>query len=283
MCRGYLLTRFCLLEKGVQCLTNCVSCPSHHDDLAHVFFNCPFIVQVWQMTGLWGAIQHPLSSTTSTTNTIFLLLETLSIEFNQRLTSSFWSIWKYGNYRVWDDVTEVSATIVERAKKLVVDWQFVNVFTVAYPIPQKQLKPSIGGGNSAAVGTSVSVTPSSWQHPLSGRYKCNIDVAFSSHLNRTGLGVRVQDLEGTFVLAKVVSYPCFYSIDVGEALGLHFVLQWPSDMQFDNVGFEMDSKLTCDVFHANRDGTSKFGCIISPCRSLFSFFFTNSRVEFVRR
>jgi len=54
-------------------------------------------------------------------------------------------------------------------------------------------------------------------------------------------------------------------------------------MKFDNVDFETDSKLTCDDFHANRDDTSEFGCIISSCQSLFSSFFTNSRVEFVMR
>jgi len=97
------------------------------------------------------------------------------------------------------------------------------------------------------------------------------------------VGICVRDSEGTFFLAKVVSYPCFYSVDVCEALGLHSALQWLSDMQFDNVDFETDSKLTCDAFHANRDDTSEFGCIISSCRSLFSSFFTNSRVEFVMR
>jgi len=74
---------------------------------------CPFAIQVWQMTDLWGAIEHALSSTTSVTDTIFLLLETLSVEFNQRLASTFWSIWKHRNLRVWDNVTEVSTTVVE--------------------------------------------------------------------------------------------------------------------------------------------------------------------------
>ena len=82
---------------------------------------------------------------------------------------------------------------------------------------------------------------------------------------------------------KVASYPCLYSVDVGEALGLHSALQWLSDMQFDNVDFETYSKMTSDAFHATRDNTSKFGCIISSCRSLYSSFFTNSRVEFVRQ
>jgi len=70
---------------------------------------------------------------------------------------------------------------------------------------------------------------------------------------------------------------------VGEALGLHSALQWLSDMQFDSVDFETDFKLMSDAFLSIRNETSKFGCIISSCRSLFSSLFANSRVEFVRQ
>ena len=49
MCRGCLPTRVRLLDKGVHCTTQCVSCDSNHEDLAHVFFECPFAVQVWSM------------------------------------------------------------------------------------------------------------------------------------------------------------------------------------------------------------------------------------------
>jgi len=85
------------------------------------------------------------------------------------------------------------------------------------------------------------------------------------------------------VLAKTVLHPCFLPVDVGEALGLFLALQWLSDMQFDNVDFETDSKLTVDAFLSYRNDTSEFGCIITSCRSLFSHLFSNSRVEFVRR
>lgn len=61
---------------------------------------------------------------------------------------------------------------------------------------------------------------------MPGRYKCNIDAAFSSQFNRTGIGICVCYFDGTFVLVKVVSYPCLLSVDVGEALGLHSALQW---------------------------------------------------------
>jgi ribonuclease HI len=122
-----------------------------------------------------------------------------------------------------------------------------------------------------------------WQPPLPGRYKCNIDAAFSSSLNRTGIGICVRDSSGTFVLAKVVSLSCVVSADVGEAFRLHAALQWLSDMQFDSVDFETDSKLSADAFLSDRDDTSEFGCIISSCRLLFTALFSNSRVEFVRR
>lgn len=83
---------------------------------------------------------------------------------------------------------------------------------------------------------------------MSGRYKCNIDAAFSSRFKRIGIGICVRDSDGTFVLAKTVTYPCIVSIDVGEALGLHSALQFLSDMQFDSVDFETDSKVTSDAF-----------------------------------
>jgi len=54
-------------------------------------------------------------------------------------------------------------------------------------------------------------------------------------------------------------------------------------MSFDNVDFELDSKVTCDAFHARRGDISEFGHVIASCKTLFSVFFTNSKVEFNRR
>jgi len=54
-------------------------------------------------------------------------------------------------------------------------------------------------------------------------------------------------------------------------------------MSFDNVDFELDSKVTCDTFLSRRDDIFEFGHVIASCKALFSTFFTNSRVEFTRR
>jgi hypothetical protein len=53
-------------------------------------------------------------------------------------------------------------------------------------------------------------------------------------------------------------------------------------MQFDNVDFVVDSKLTVDAFNSNMNDITKFGHIITPGQDLFSSHLTNSRVKFNR-
>jgi hypothetical protein len=42
-----------------------------------------------------------------------------------------------------------------------------------------------------------------WLRPSAGRFKCNIDASFSSTQNRVGIGMRIRDAGGNFVLAKL--------------------------------------------------------------------------------
>ena len=200
-----LLARVRLLDKGVTCPTNWASCNSTHEDLMHVFFACPFAIQVWKRTCLWGSVQHALSTTASATEAIFYLLESLSVDLTQRLSSVIWSIWKHRNFRVWDDVIETSATVVDRAINMVANWQLANA-------------PDVLASRSNHQPTTASTSQQhriTWQPPMAGRYKCNMDAAFSSHGNRTGIGICVRVAEGTFVLTKTVTYPCTVSMDVG--------------------------------------------------------------------
>jgi len=81
-----------------------------------------------------------------------------------------------------------------------------------------------------------------------------------------------------FVLAKIVSIsPMCFDV-VGEALGLFHALQWLSDMQFDNVDFALDSKITADAFNHRRIDVTEFGQVILACQSLFNTHFSNSKV-----
>ena len=113
--------------------------------------------------------------------------------------------------------------------------------------------------------------------------KCNVDATFSSHRNKTGIGICIRDEGGVFVLARTVSFIGVYPVDIGEALGLYHALQWASDIHLDNIDFEVDSKTTKDALYLGREDITEFGNIITASRSLLLSKFTNSRVEFVRR
>jgi len=153
MCRGCLPTCVRLLDKGVVCPTDCASCDSNHEDLKHVFFYCPFVVQVWNRTGLWGSIQHAISTTNSVTDAIFLLLQQLSVDLSQRLATVFWSMWKHWNLLVWDKVTETNAAVVKRARNMVVDWQLANTPVVLPSTVNLQLSTDLAEGASTSTSS----------------------------------------------------------------------------------------------------------------------------------
>jgi len=271
-----------LQDKGVQCPTHCVSCDSSQEDMAHLFFHCSFAVQVWRFAGLWSHIQNVIATFVPVTYMIFNLLETLPTEQKQTLAAMVWSIWKHRNLKVWENKTETAATVVERARVMISDWQLANL-----SLPAATAAVTTGSAAHLSPNAATSSSPAAamvrWKKSSVGRYKCNVDATFSSSFNRTGIGICIRDEEGTFVLAKMVSFPCLHQVAVGEAIGLFEALQWLSDMSFDNVDFELDSKVTCDAFLSHRDDISEFGHVIASCKALFSAFFTNSRIEFTRR
>jgi len=74
-----------LQGKCVQCPTNCVSCDSSNEDLAHMFFTCPLAMQVWTTTGLWNDIQQEVTDTSTSSEAIFLWLQCLTLDLTSRV------------------------------------------------------------------------------------------------------------------------------------------------------------------------------------------------------
>ncbi|PNX79569.1 cytochrome p450 [Trifolium pratense] len=97
-----------------------------------------------------------------------------------------------------------------------------------------------------------------WERPSMGRYKCNIDVLFSSARNRVGIAMCIRDCEGCFVLAKTMSITPLCNVDKGEALGLLYAINWVHDLQLEGVDFALASKKMVDYFHKGGN-VSEFG------------------------
>lgn len=95
----------------------------------------------------------------------------------------------------------------------------ISVVTAAVPVV---FQPAAVPAAASAVPAAVQPR---WQPPEHGRMNCNVDAAFSSQRNKTGVGICIRDEDGVFVLARTVTFGV-YPVDIGEALGIYHALQW---------------------------------------------------------
>ncbi|MCH88219.1 cytochrome P450, partial [Trifolium medium] len=122
-----------------------------------------------------------------------------------------------------------------------------------------------------------------WRKPMTGRVKCNIDASFSANSDRVGIGICIRDEHGAFILAKTEWCTPKSEVHIGEALGLLSALNWVHELQLGPVELELDSKRVVDSFHSSVKDFSEFCVIMDHCKTLFSNYYGNSSVEFVRR
>lgn len=95
-------------------------------------------------------------------------------------------------------------------------------------------------------------------------------MAFSKTFQRTSIRVCLRDNHGAFVLAKMLQFDQVYQVAVGEALGLYHAIQWMQDMQFDNVDFKLDSKITRDAFHSLKTDVQNLAILLMSVECNFS-------------
>lgn len=111
----------------------------------------------------------------------------------------------------------------------------------------------------------------------------NIDAAFFMAKNWVGIGICIQDDQGCFFLVKTEWISPILSVDKGKAIGLVYVIRWVKELYLNNVAFKLDSKRVVGSYHSICRDEFDFGATSRECRSSFSSYFTNSKVEFFRR
>jgi hypothetical protein len=212
---------------------------------------------VWKRLGFWNDIRQTRANTGSVAECIFSLLQHYNNEDCQRFTTILWSLWKHRNLKLWEDVNETDGQVIDRALHLIEDWSTANI-TIQRQAPSNTTACRAQHTNSGMASSSSSIT--SWQRPLQGRLKCNVDASFSTSLNKTGIDMCIRDAEGTFVLAKTFNFSPLCAVPLGEALGLLYAIQWLRDMALDHVDLALDSKIVTDAFLKN--------CSVMFCRRL---------------
>jgi len=255
---------------------SCVKIP--HEDSYHILFHCKVANDVWLAANVWHLISPSLNHFDNASDIIFNLFQKLSTTQIENIVTIMWSIWKAINQKLWQHVSDSSVTILERAKHMLEGWRNAN--RKQSPTSQNPTSPVASSSQHNLSNRDIEFK---WRKPRSGRYKCNVDVSFSSTSNRVGLGMCIRDSEGNHVRSKTMWLTPLCSVDTGEALGLYHAIQWIHELQLANVDFEVDSKRVADYFNKGRGDVTEFGSIMDSSIQFCSTYLTNSHVEFIKR
>jgi len=184
-----------------------------------------------------GFVDVPLFKNKTSVATLLFIERFPPAHFSRRFRDAslfvciLWSIWKQHNNKVWNNITDAQAFVLERAEFLLYEW------TVA-----RNVKTRTYSGGTRMLQQQQQNQRFKWQKPSTGRFKCNIDVSFPNKDNRVGIGICIIGEEGVFVIAKTEWFEHKHEVHIGEALGLLSALQWVHELRLEPIDFELDSK-----------------------------------------
>jgi len=260
-CRNALPTRIQLKDRGVNCTKTCALCENEDEDGMHLFFYCKKSRQCWQQLGLWSQIQQKAQLNLSFGVTMFEILQVLDPSERVTLACVMWYIWKQRNEFIWRNEVMTSVAVRDRCLNLLTSWKNVQESRNRAGVHQHRIDNTV------------------WRKPDEGHFKCNVDFVF----NWVGIEICIRNDHGRLVKAITSWSAPVLDVSEGEALSLLYAIRWAKEQNFNKVIFELDSKRVVDSFHSTRNDVFDLGAIIRECRNTFSSFFTNSRVEFIRR
>jgi ribonuclease HI len=275
ICRDCFPTRVKLRSRGINCVSECVRCADPHEDSYHLFFHCPTAVDTWQTANIWHSLYPFLNQFDNAPDIIFNLLQSMPAAQMEKIVTIMWSIWKARNLKLWQQVTDSTSTILERARHLLEGWRHANC-------KQAPIRQGNSSSNPSSSNHNVDIN-FRWRKPSRGRYKCNVDASFPNNTNKVGFGICIRDSDGNHVRSKTICSSPACSIDVGEALGLNHAIRWIHELQLTNVDFEVDSKRVADYFNKGRGDDTEFGSIMDNSIHFCNTYLPNSHVEFIRR
>jgi len=167
VCVDCFPTRVRLISRGVKCPSACVTCDDPHEDSYHLFFHCKIAIDVLNAVNVWHLIAPYLNQFDNASYITFNLLQKLYASQVENVVTIMWSIWKSLNLKLWQQVSESTVTIMERAKHLLKGWKKANrnrVLQVRFTYLRIQVLKSmmvrlrttstvmLDGGNQGVVG-----------------------------------------------------------------------------------------------------------------------------------
>lgn len=98
----------------------------------------------------------------------------------------------------------------------------------------------------------------------------NVDAAFFSESNQTGVGMVLRGDSGTFVMGCSKVWMGCKDVELGEAMGFYEALSWIKSLVISKVILEGNAKIVVDDIKSDHSYLSVFGDFISSCKTIMT-------------
>jgi ribonuclease HI len=221
-------------------------------------------MQVWHYAGLGDLFLRRIQNAADVQTVIHAICTHEDKEIAGRFAMTAWVMWNNRNNKVWNDVAEPGRSLGVKAKLLWEEWNLAQ-----------QQQP----GRQHITQQQHVI---SWEKPVHGWLKCNVDAAFHKQLNKTSSGWCLRDHMGRFIRAETTWMNGNCTIVEGESIALIKALHAMEQQGTSHVIFESDSKSVVDAISHLRGGSSEFSILISLINN-YLYRNPNFVVKFIKR
>lgn len=261
LCRGALPLRANLQGRGIITTGTCPHC-NNPETTYHLFFSCPFALQVWDLVPFQA---RPNFSHASSLHECFLIMSTCICLPPTGLSSNLfswvlWGLWTTRNMLIFENRAIPARTTVDKATSSAREWLLAqatsspNHFSPPQSVVQLPIAPDV--------------------------IRCNTDAAWTV-AKRAGLGWHFDDITRHIrtEASKVTDHVS--SPLMAEALALREAVQTAQRNAYTNVWFRTDSQELARAINSKTYSVELFGVLtdIELLSSYFRFFF----VSFISR
>ncbi|XP_058783650.1 uncharacterized protein LOC131658361 [Vicia villosa] len=206
ICRGCLPSRIRLRQYQVPCPSDCQLCGNNNEDDWHVFFDCDTTIQCWRTTGLSDLLEPRLHTFSDVKSLIIDICRSEDRMVAGRFAVMMDVIWKNRNDFIWHNEKEEASKLGMIAFHNWQNWLTAQRF-------------------QGRENTHQNIT--SWNPPMEGWLKWNVDAGFNNHFGPTNRGRCVRGKQGNFIIAGVAWDIGTLSILEAEASALKEAIEGP--------------------------------------------------------
>ena len=220
--KGVLPTADNLRRRMIQVQSLCPVCVQDRESIHHLLGRCPIARECWLLTPI------PIQGRFETVMSWFSRLTLACSQEIVALTVMIcWVLWTNRNNKVWRNKSWSAGHILHIAGNMMNQWQEAHHLKGLHSGNPQQPDPY----------------PTTWQKPMVGWYKMNVDAAVDPNRSLTGCGSILRDAEGHFISARAAPVQISLPPNEAEAMSMREALSWLKHMHLPQVIVEMDSQV----------------------------------------